>query len=559
MELLTREWLYNAGLVGFIQILREADIEFEIKHNSLVLNDDDFIAKENELTEVYIKTLLKKYKNILPWYRINAKIDGLMNADRSISSEKDKNKIEELNLVLKKIKDKFQSKSYESILKLNNLYDGTKETIKDMKTIKWNSKKVEEIQKEFKKQMELINGFRNWIEENNVDYYFYVAELTYNAIDAFWNDNAFKNVMVKHKKDVKKLIHEEFISPISKSLNVQPNDKSSVQCFSCNQMTLKKNTTGLSRLREVGVDKNKKSSHFWNHEPDDFICPVCALIYQCLPIGFNLVLSQGIFVNDNRSIHTLLQKNTILIEKEFKLSDIEQKSYTQFLNKIQEETVNQRNAENHNIQVIKFDENKKPTYQFNFITSQLLTYLDVSNYELITLKNVIVNLGTETKTNYVNIYQQVLERLYQRGNLYDILQNYLRIYLDDQGKIKESTLEKLLNIQSKIQGLKLNRGDFLKSVKSFRYAGNFLKNALVASSKENKLNGITYQLLNALKTKNKQHFIDVVIRVHISENLEIPSGFIDLLTDDDVFEEFGYSFILGLRGNTWTKKESEEK
>lgn len=98
----------------------------------------------------------------------------------------------------------------------------------------------------------------------------------------------------------------------------------------------------------------------------------------------------------------------------------------------------------------------------------------------------------------------------------------------------------------------------MANVKSFRYAGNELKDVMVKGGKEHKLDGITYQLLNALSSKNKNHFIDIVVRVHISENMEIPSRFIDVLEENASFEEYGYAFLLGLRGESWKKNDNKE-
>ena len=82
------------------------------------------------------------------------------------------------------------------------------------------------------------------------------------------------------------------------------------------------------------------------------------------------------------------------------------------------------------------------------------------------------------------------------------------------------------------------------------------------ASGRKKLEGIAYRLLNAVKSGNKQAFMDTVFRLYMSANLEIPSIFIHVFTDDGLdFETIGSAFIAGLLGQEFkeSNKESDQE
>ena len=77
---------------------------------------------------------------------------------------------------------------------------------------------------------------------------------------------------------------------------------------------------------------------------------------------------------------------------------------------------------------------------------------------------------------------------------------------------------------------------------------------LTVNKNENKLSGISYRLLNALKLKNEQKFMEVIFYTYKSIEKEIPTIFIDVLVDRQKFIALGYAFLFGLNGELEKEK-----
>jgi CRISPR-associated protein Cst1 len=69
-----------------------------------------------------------------------------------------------------------------------------------------------------------------------------------------------------------------------------------------------------------------------------------------------------------------------------------------------------------------------------------------------------------------------------------------------------------------------------------------LKNA----NAENKITSIAYKLLNALKVGDVNQFMDTIMRIYLSYEIEIPSTFVKMMGDKEIFFPVGYSFLNGL-------------
>ena len=75
------------------------------------------------------------------------------------------------------------------------------------------------------------------------------------------------------------------------------------------------------------------------------------------------------------------------------------------------------------------------------------------------------------------------------------------------------------------------------------------------TDKDDCIRGTIYQLLNALSVGNVERFMEVIMRTYCSTKLQVPDAFIEFLRDTDTFTEYGYAFLLGLKGSHIVKKE----
>lgn len=73
-----------------------------------------------------------------------------------------------------------------------------------------------------------------------------------------------------------------------------------------------------------------------------------------------------------------------------------------------------------------------------------------------------------------------------------------------------------------------------------------------------KLNGIAYRMLNALKTSNKHAFMDTLLNASMYANEEIDAVFSNTMEDDLKFKNAGYAFIAGLLGRQNNSKNDSE-
>ena len=62
-----------------------------------------------------------------------------------------------------------------------------------------------------------------------------------------------------------------------------------------------------------------------------------------------------------------------------------------------------------------------------------------------------------------------------------------------------------------------------------------------------------------ISVKDTGKFIDIVIRLYSSTKLLMPDGFVDMLCGQEVLQELGYAFVLGLKGSYWNNKSGDKK
>lgn len=61
-----------------------------------------------------------------------------------------------------------------------------------------------------------------------------------------------------------------------------------------------------------------------------------------------------------------------------------------------------------------------------------------------------------------------------------------------------------------------------------------------------KLSGISYRLLNSLKTNNVDSFMDTLLNCYLYVKSSVPEIFLDALKNEERFKTIGYAFVAGL-------------
>ncbi|MFT8323297.1 MAG: type I-B CRISPR-associated protein Cas8b1/Cst1, partial [Bacillus sp. (in: firmicutes)] len=396
-----------------------------------------------------------------------------------------------------------------------------------------------------------------------------------------------------HKSSTKLDIFEEyrkyFIDPI-KIYYKEDHSKDKYVCFISNQpikKLSKPHAYDMAWLTKMGVDMSRKTSHFWNLQSNVcYISPLINFIYSCIPAGFTFINKQGYFVNCNSSIDGLitLNKNYEMeaIKADNSIQLLEAKTYYQLIDFMEAQKNKQSKNEIDNIQIIKFSNLDNKTDNFRPYTYNVLSKdkLDVIKRHQTTLSNMISKVVKTSDNTYLNIYQHVMDRLYKNKNQFDLISLLCRTNLPKMADEPIRSNRLILDIVylnnsfiGTIIQYQKKKGDDLMSeyysyvsrdkIASVENAGRKLAQNYNFKNSSNKLGGITYRLLNALKTKDKGRFMDTFVNAHMYAGKEgditIPPQMIEALTDEDKLQTLGYAFVLGLRSGLNPKGEKKEE
>src|SRR5690606_4041577 len=129
-------------------------------------------------------------------------------------------------------------------------------------------------------------------------------------------------------------------------------------CATCeNKMGTVSEAFDLTWLQRVGVDAARKSSHYWDYQRDIFICPICNLVYSCIPLGFKIIKGKGFFINNNRSVDELISVNTVSFsdgKQEVLRDQLESMAYYKIIDFMINQAESRKEFEIENIQIVKY-------------------------------------------------------------------------------------------------------------------------------------------------------------------------------------------------------------
>ena len=397
--------------------------------------------------------------------------------------------------------------------------------------------------KNIEEQREWLLKILMFLKEYKEVYCF--KDIIYNKINLFWENKAFLYKQ-SNKKEMKEEYKKTFVEPAIKYIESIP--KGDYNCIDCGSKVGKSQAEGMSWIKDLGVDMNRKNSAFWNFHEDAFLCPVCALIYSCIPMGFVTIKSNGIFVNDNEDINMLMLQNNEIrkkIDVDETINQIQQNVFYNLL-MYSKQDFNEVVAKNEqkNLQVIKRIKMDKDNmkYQFNIITKEKLTTFEKVKDNFKNLLKIRINI--ESKNTWMNVYDEVLYNFLENKKQYSLMNELINDSIINEKNI--NYIKDILKIQlysSNIGGEKVE--DLQKEINKMQYAGRSLRPSL----EENKLRSYVFQLNNALRVNNVNLFMEIIARTYCGLAKDIPNsyGFAKMLADNQVFKLLGYAYILGLK------------
>lgn len=532
------DWLYNSGIVGIVNILKYAEEEVNYEGQSVSF---DVKALEN-FEKKYFKYFIDKYEKKLSWSKIvsfKEKIDFWKNENFNNFNEKS---LKDLNYNIGNFKKIVKSNSHISAYELITKKIKISEIEKELQKIKLKkSEKVENKIKEIKKIISLMVEIIDFYSEEESKKYLGAKNVMYTILKNAWNGVSFLNSQTK-EKDMYIDYKNYFLKESLKYLDTDKK-KYKYDCRVCNK-PIKNLDIEMNFLNNMGFDTTRKPSAVWNYNNDISICPLCKLVYSCVPAGFNYVYDKGIFVNDNNNSKDIVRLANkigfdILKEKNFD-SNITFKSLVSALT---EELNNSLKYNLSDIQVVRYENEK---YRFNILSKNILKVINESKEEL----NKIIKANYKEGDFSSRLYEIVIKKIFNNENLFLIIHKLFVI------KLKNSMKEVYFSYKDIKEVVKINF-NFLKGVgymedkekdvlKTYSGAGYYLREEYIKKNSENKLSRITYKLLNALKTNNQGMFMDVIINCYLYTGKQVPSFFVNCLKDNINLKTIGYSFVSGL-------------
>ena len=576
IELKLKDYLFNAGLLGFINILGEEtknNGELEIDNKNRLIRFSPKVLENFEYK--YFDFFIKRYGKTLTYGKIlefEKYIDEFEENGEKIKSINELKMInDKITFFKAKIKSESYKKAYDFIEKngTNKILEMEKE-LKKIKEPKENVNEIsnDDVKNNLKIMKEIIGFFKKKITDNegNVKNYLAAKNIAYVIINNAWSSVSFLN-RANAAKDIYEEYKSYFVEPALEYINA---DKSKFK-YKCtiSNMPMKdyKNTLGF--LNDTGFDVSRKPSHVWNFVNDIAVTPLVTLIYSCVPAGFIYGADKGIFVNANHNIGQLCKINNgiayNILEDKSEEKDIN--LYKNLLKEIKKEKDNTK-YELSDIQIVKLEEGH---YKFTLLSRGILKLLSENKEKL----DDLLDKWYLIDRRYFYLYDTTITELLNNQNLFSLI-NKLCYYKISKIKLycKLKNIEDLLKInldyirrlnkmdnqgivekeESKKTSEELTEKDIFYIR---RDAMIFREEYIKKSGNDKKIGSLLYRLQNALRINNVDMFMDTLISAHAYAGKNISSLFAKALLNDENFQTLGHGFLLGLLGEDKSKNENK--
>ncbi len=544
-----KDFLFNAGICGFLKVLQQDHYDMEDQELSNTIQVP--ISLLENFHNKYIKGLLSHFQNDTLYQSLILEYDKYSRVSPADISP------DEYKKFASRLTTKLTSASYKSGYEIIAAGGDTFDVLS--------------VVKEFKNEKDIQKSLL--VCQTLIDYMVMhreilcMKDIIYTKISMFWQGVAFLNTS-NSKKDMKECYSKDFVLPALDYL--EKKNKGNLQCIQCGNPV---NTTlgkGMSWLNDVGIDMGRKRSHYWNFKPDTYICPICALIYSCIPLGFAIVGTDAIFINNNESIQDLIAVNSIP-QKGGEAFNTLNDFYYKVLYSFIDEGNQFQTKEIQNIQIIKSttSESDSRRYVFNTLSKPLLKILERSKANFRHLLNWSFK---QEKDTYVNVYQEVAENFFSGRNQYSLVSTILHKVFSEN--LTAPYVKDILTIQrrqmrrykSSHEGgsstMYVSKDEFEAAYTAGKKIRTEYSKDMAAEKDQKKINeslrSFVYPLLLSLKTKDQGKFNDTMFRFYVGRSESIPKILIDMQQNDEKFQMLGYTFVAGLQGESMESKKNTE-
>jgi CRISPR-associated protein Cst1 len=547
LRLTLGDWQWNASIIGFVNIVGKENVTFI----------DDAIEFAPHLLEgfeeKYFAYFIHAYEKTLSWYRIVTFQDNLETYENSEFEGLNLENLRRFNTYLKEVKRLIKSNSYKSAYELISLnvdmlsLEKQLSTIREPKNQQQFESEKSKIVAEMRQCSEVLRQIIAFCNSPEGKRHIRAKNVIYTVINNAWSGVSFLNPQTKIK-DVYTDYKTHFVDGVIDYL-IKDKSRYKYNCFICDA-SIKDMNHDLSFLNDTGFDVARKSSHVWNFQNDIAICPLCKLIYSCLPAGLTYVYDRGLYVNANVDVETAYNINYVIKREILGTEEGGTRSiYPILVGSLHQKEHDTAKYELADIQVVRYENN---SYRFNILSRKMLKIIVESKGDLDGLiKAVFIENGMN-----IRVYDEVILRIFNNQNLFTLIHKILYYKLSNPAKcyFNGAHVTYLLKINQQIYtglgGMTVDNGEGNKQNKVLiwkaREAGQNLKERYFAKDAHHKLPGICYRLLNALKTANKDMFMDVTLNCYLYVKTQVPDVITKALSDEKDFATMGYSFVAAL-------------
>ncbi|MCY17186.1 type I-B CRISPR-associated protein Cas8b1/Cst1 [Listeria monocytogenes] len=553
IEVRSNDWLINAGLVGFLNIVGKDNVK--IDGQSIYFTADlleDFETK-------YFNFFIQEYKETLAWSKIVSYKEAMERFRADGFASFDEDALNNLNKYVKNVVKFYLKKAnYIKVFPLINSDANVNKWLENLNTInltkkqKWEEVKPDIVEKveQIYTQLDVIIDFCT--SEKGLRY-LGAKNLIYSVINRGWSGVSF---LFKQTKFIDPYLDYKttFVDPVIEHLDTDLS-KAKYNCFNCNQ-PIKNLKLDLSFMNEVGFDTARKTSHVWDFNNDVATCPICRLVYSCVPAGFTYVYGEGMFVNDSYGVNELhhvnerMRKSILRFNKDGINST---NTYQALVESITSEHENNRRYELADIQLIRYENEH---YHFNLLSKKMLHIMNDSKEILKSL----IRCGYNEGNLNINLYKEVIQHLMNNENLFTLIHKLI-FY-------KQSSVNGLYYNMWNVSGVLEINTKFLKEIEvmtnieerdltNAQKSGGDFKQAYVDKNSENKVSSITYKLLNALKLNDKNGFMDILLNSYSYLGKPVPTVFMSSFSSKETFKSIGYAFMIGVSANKTKSKNKD--
>ncbi|HBG1588875.1 type I-B CRISPR-associated protein Cas8b1/Cst1 [Clostridioides difficile] len=617
------DWFFNMGIVGFLNIIKKADKQAEIfimedyiEFDSLFLENFHEYYFNYFMDEYDVSKRIKKSID----YSINFikskpdRIkDGIKKIKDSVKPQNDKIKKfdeEKFNLIKEKLDSMSKIKSYDEFDNLEALVD---ETIDIFKIKSINDRLTANLYKyvvqdnyfgqvsffnvakakldldglkqvmfnDYLRQIIYFGELEDLLEENDYDKLKNYLNDRLNSIAKDINEKKVSKSSVNTIERIMKEINKNFIKKNKSIEDIKEYMDSLEVCEMCGLYKGILDEYSESNFAPLGVSTNNARNMFWNQEYVSSICDVCKLILFCTPAGAtytrkNYLTNEEnefyLFVNMDTSINELFERNNSLKAQKSESSDSKDENpFNQLIKSIVEENKLKSEWQLRNILFVEFKasiDSKKCK----------INYFNIPTYLAKIFTDKYANKKIQSIYDY-KLKSNVLDLLLKNRDLKHLTNNTLRskVKNDMESNNKSNIsgidcfrvvqLRALINSYKKgvykMDSKNLEKND--EKLRIIYYLGCDIHDYFVNKNSKNKIDGVSYKLLNSVKVGNKSDFMDTIIRVFMSAEKQIPAFILDIEIEKDLdFESIGHAFISGLisgkyEGKDKLSNEKEEK